>query len=121
MSAEKQIQKVKLVGVRGDTWIRNLIFKDSAGTVINITGWLIFMTIKSSVNLSDADAEGKKTVSLHTDPTNGASQIRFEASETADLSGDYVTDIQVKKADGTIFTVCYGTINFLEDTTRRIV
>lgn len=118
-NSETQIPKAKLVGVRGDSWSRTLQFKNSGGSPIDITGWTVFFTVKSSPGSRDEDAVLQKTVTSHTNATGGLSAISCTAADTDNLQGDYYFDIQIKKSDGSIKTYLYGQIKFLEDTTRR--
>jgi hypothetical protein len=115
--AEKQIQKINLVGVVGDTWIRNVTFNYPNGSPFDLTGCTLYMPIKSSPDLDDDEADLLATVTVHTDPTNGKSQIRFEKDETAQLTkvenGNYHHCCRIKLANGDLFTVEFGMINFL--------
>ena len=104
-----------LEAVRGDTKVYNLTF-----TGQNITGWTVWMTIKSAYSDLDAAAKIQKTVTSHTNPTGGVTQITLTAADTDDLSGTYKYDIQIKKVDGSIETVLFGDIIFDEDVTLAI-
>ena len=108
-----------LEALRGDTKVFNLTFKTAAGVAIDITGWSIWMTIKTAVTDTDPGALQTKVTS-HTNPTGGLSNITLTAAQTNSLSGAYYYDIQIKKADSTIETVLIGKIVFSDDITRSI-
>lgn len=107
-----------LSSYRGDTNVLNLIFK-TGGVAVDITGWTIFFEVKKKITDTDADAVISKTVTDHTNAAAGLSAITLAAADTVDLAGDYFYDIQVKKGDGTIFTVTSGKYTFKADVTIR--
>ncbi len=111
----------KLTTFRGDTLTKALTFKDENGTAIDITGWTIWFTIKSSQDDADSAAVAQDIVTSHTNATAGESTISLTAAETDELEGNYYYDIQIKKLDGTIKTVLDGTINFSKDITIATV
>ena len=112
----------ELTAVRGDTFTRTITFKDSAGTAYDITLWTIWFTIKNSTDDTDAEAIIQKKITAHSDPTNGTSIISLTAAETDVITpGTYRYDIQIKKDDGTIYTVVpTASIQFTADTTRSV-
>ena len=104
--------------IRGDDRTFALEFKKD-GVAIDITGWTVFFTLKKSTYDSDNDALIKKTVTTHTDPTNGKTEFSITNTETDALIGIYYYDIQYKDTANKINTVMIGTMNFQEDVTRR--
>jgi len=106
---------------RGDTSVLTLTFKKADGTAQPITGWTVFLTLKTNKLDPDANALVSKTITSHADPTNGITIITIAASETINLLGKYFYDIQYKTDLGVIKTVLDGTYQFLEDVTKRIV
>jgi len=111
-----------LTTVRGDTFTRTIQFKDGNGAAYDITLWTIWFTIKRDTADSDSDAIIQKKITAHSDPTNGTSTISLTAAETDVIDpGTYRYDIQVKKADGTIYSVIpTASITFTPDTTRSV-
>ena len=103
---------------RGDDKYYILTFTDSNGDPIDITGWIIFFTVKRDLDDTDDEALIKKDITSHTDPTNGQTRIHLTNDDT-DLIGSYYYDIQVKKSDGTIITILEGAITFKKDITQR--
>jgi hypothetical protein len=67
---------------------------------------------------SDDNAKIKKTITTHTNPTEGETEIILSTTDT-NLSGSYVYDLQIKTATGSVLTMINGTISFIEDVTQR--
>jgi len=61
--------------------------------VQDITGWTVFFTVKNSVAETDAQALISKTITTHSDPTAGATQITLSDSDTDITQGEYLYDI----------------------------
>lgn len=111
-------EKIRLT--RGDDRTKILKFKDSSDNPIDITGWIVFFTVKKSYLDSDDDALIKKDITSHSDPSNGKTRLVIEASDTDDMdNGKYYYDIQVKKGDGKINTVLNDILELSYDVTRR--
>jgi len=105
---------------RGDNKTYTLSFKDSAGNVIDITGWKVYFTMKQRITQSDDEAAVRIDVTTHDDPTNGLSSIHLANSQTDGLiPGEYFYDIQVKKSDEMVTTLVVGKIKVEADVTRR--
>lgn len=111
--------------IRGDDKYYVINVKDGDGVAVDITGWVIFFTVK--VNFSDTDHEAiiSKTIMDHFDAAVGISKIHLTNEET-NYVGVYYYDIQIKRPNddvpGTfdIFTVLSGEIEFKQDVTQRI-
>ena len=106
---------------RGDDCTINLAFKDADGVAQDITGWTTFITIKSSIDDADVDAVFQEDVTVHDTPADGLTHFTIPDTDTDDLAGDYVYDIQYKDSSGLVKTVMKGTFTFTKDVTRRIV
>jgi len=104
---------------RGDTWERVIYFKDDDEVAIDITGWTIFFTVKEKVSDEDASAKISKTITTHTDPTNGESKITLTYTDTALTCKNYIYDLQVKTDEGEIKTLLEGVITIKQDITIR--
>ena len=116
--AEFIIEQVNLTIKRGDTTTYILYLEDADGVNIDITGWIIFFTVKSHIEDSDDDAKIKKTITVHTNPTNGETQILLTSDDTADV-GNYVYDIQYRSNTGIIQTIMEGFFTITQDVTQR--
>lgn len=78
---------------QGDEKAYNLTFSDGAG-VIDISGSTVVMTLKRK--LTDTTPALSKTVTNHTDPTNGKTTITLLSTDTDKLdTGNYYYDIQI--------------------------
>ena len=114
------IKQFDLSFKRGDTENRTLYFTDQYGAAEDITGWTVFFTVKEKVDDPDAQAKISKTITDHIDPKNGETVIDCSPTDT-NLIGNFVYDIQIKKANGEIKTILEGSIVFSKDITQRIV
>jgi hypothetical protein len=115
----KEIERIHLKIKRGDTKVYSLKFEDKCDIPIDITGWTVYFTVKSSVKDEDDDAIIKKDVTIHTDPTAGRTAISLSPSDTSVAPGNYIYDIQVKTASGDIHTILENGITISQDVTRR--
>lgn len=103
---------------RGDTHTIPLKFTQD-GANVNITDWIIFFTIKKNADNTDENADLKKDITTHANPTQGETEILLTSSETEKLCGTYDFDIQYKDESDNIKTVIKGKIAFDKDVTRR--
>ena len=104
--------------MRGDTKTWTLYVEDDDGNDIDISGYTVFFTAKNNINDSDDDAVIKKTITSHTNPTAGETQIDLTSTDTA-VVANLVFDIQVKKSTGEIVTITPGILSILQDITLR--
>ena len=82
----------------------------------------MFFTVKrsmESLDETDADALISKTVTVHTDPTNGITVVPVEAADTNLPLGVYFYDVKVKTDAGRIFAVVRGKFNVVWRVTGR--
>jgi len=110
-----------LTAYRGDSKILHVVVKTDAGVAIDITGWILFFTVKASKSDADVDAIIKKDITEHTHADAGLSDIVLTSTDTKVCSGNYFYDIQAKELDGTITTLIDGVFYFKEDVTIRTV
>lgn len=87
----------------------------------DITGWIIYFTMKKNYNDSDDAAILKKDITVHIDPVNGKTKFTLTHEDTKDLElFDYYYDIQIRKQDGiTIKTPMKGHFEIVYDVTNR--
>lgn len=97
------------------TWTRKVTFKTIVDGVvtglINITGYTVWFTVKSIAGDSDANAVLAKTITSHSDPTNGETYITLSNTET-DLEGTFFYDIKYKDGSGNTAGCFNGKIIF---------
>ena len=82
------------------------------GVAVDITGYTFFMTVKDDINNSDTNANIKKTVTNHTDPTAGITTIALTPTDTdiviSSSTKNYVYDVRMKDTSGNITTLLSG-------------
>jgi len=66
------------------------------GVAIDITTFKIYFTLKNNKEDLDAAAKINKTITSHADAASGIALIEFDASDTADLLGNYYFSIEYK-------------------------
>lgn len=96
------------------------------GAPYDLTGCTLFFTGKTDLSQADDDALFEKETGngiTHINIPEGRAKIVLPAAETYDAPIDETIycDIQLKTADGEIYTVASGKLTFLEDVTRRTV
>ena len=132
--------------VRGDTKKWSIAFEDAAGAPLDLSGCTVWFTAKPSISnvIDDADATiqhkividgaGEITESdgfviggihpvseeVKTLATEGVlTQILSPADSTLISAGSYIYDVQIKIANGEVYTPILGQmITFVEDVTR---
>ena len=104
---------------RGDTKTYNLTFTDSASAAIDITGYTVFFTVKEKNTDTDANAKISKTVTSHSDATNGITTFSLTTTETDLEIKSYHYDIQLKDDSGNIITCVKSTFEVSQDITLR--
>jgi len=99
----------------GDDVTLNLTFKDANGVVIDITAYTVYFLLKRNRYDTDAGAAVSKTITAHTDPTNGLTQIALTNAETVLLKGSYYYSIHyLTGVGGTKKQVDLGVMTFQE-------
>ena len=105
---------------RGDSREYNLIFTDSKGEAIPITGWKIYFTVKLNYWDNDDKAVIRKEIIEHDDPINGKTRIILSPADTENIEySEYYYDVQIKRATENILTVLIGRIKIMTDITQR--
>ena len=111
----------KLTIIRGDSQSIDVVFEDDAGVKLNLTGKTVFFTVKeqSDISANDDKALIKKTITVHSDPTNGKTTIVLAPTDTNLEPANYVYDLQVKDAGGDIMSTEKSYLEIILDVTRR--
>jgi hypothetical protein len=99
---------------RGDTFVRNLAFKDDQGAAIDLTGSTVKFTIKT--NPGDASPVLQATAVVYT-PATGEGVVTFTAAQMALALGNYWYDIQLTDAAGVVTTILKGGFQITFDVT----
>jgi predicted transport protein len=105
--------------IRGQSKSWTLKFREN-GSAVDITGYKIFLTIKSKIDMTDANAEVAKDITNVT-PATGDVPIELTSTDTANLAGKYYYDIKVITADTLpkSITPIIGTMQFQKNVTIR--
>lgn len=106
---------------RGDDHSFTINVTDSAGSAIDITGYTFYFTLKrdETDDLADSEALISKTITTHSDPTNGVTTISLSDSDTNIPPAVYFYDFQMKDSSGNIYTIVRSTLTIKSDVTRR--
>jgi hypothetical protein len=89
----------ELTIIKGTDLPYTITFKDDDGEAIDITDWTINFMVKEDIN--DDDAKITKSVTSHTNPTQGITTLTIDRADTSGLStGNYIYNFQVIKSDG---------------------
>jgi len=109
---------------RGDTRLFYFKFWEnkSTSTPLDLTGWKLYLTIKTKPDLDDTDALAVYTqcVDTHLNDVNGETQLLFDSSTIVDPR-EYYYDFQLVNSDSsTVLTPLRGKIPIKPDITRRI-
>lgn len=80
----------------------NVTITDSTtGNAKDITGWTVYFMVKRDIEDADSEALISKTITSHSDPTNGVTLFSIAREDTEELNyGKYVYDIQYITAGG---------------------
>jgi len=120
------IEQVQLSIKRGDSITYTLYFTDEDGGVIDISGYVVFFTVKENIDDIDDPESGEeitakivKDIISHIDATNGKTQITLSSENTNQKPGSYLFDIQIKKDTLEINTILEGIITITKDVTMR--
>jgi zona occludens toxin (predicted ATPase) len=105
---------------QGATLIKPIVWKDSTGTAVNLTGWTAKMQVRQSIASEDvllemSTSNGKITIT----PLTGSINLIFSAATTAAITwkrGKY--DLELTAADGTVVRLIEGQITVSQEITR---
>jgi hypothetical protein len=108
------ISKIEII--KGDDTVLHTTFTDEDDVAVDISSANLVFTAKndfdSAVVMTKSMASG-----LHTDPTNGITDIVLDNSITGVAPGDYYYDIQLTFGTGVVNSVRHGKLIVLQDIT----
>jgi hypothetical protein len=107
----------ELTVYRGDTKTITVPVLDSNGDAFNLTSYVMTMTCKSDLNLSDTDAIFQKTATISA-PATGIGVIELTSTDTNHTPGNYFYDVKIKKSTTNKYTVVKSTLTILANVTR---
>ena len=120
--AQYNLQQNDIVTYRGDDFSTNLVFRDSDGGIIDITGWKIFFTVKKNSDKTSVDTAAliTKDITIHDDATAGITTLALSAVQTNVAVGDYKFDLRVYElASSTQLNTASGTCTITDVVTKR--
>ena len=90
--------------IHGETKELELTVVDSAGAKFDLTGALLYLTVKCKVsdtnNVLQLTSTPVAGIVIATDPRDGTATITFSAAQTAKTPGTYVYDIWLQESGG---------------------
>lgn len=107
--------------IRWDDYEMECTFTDENSLPVNLTGATIYFTVKTIAGLSvvwDAGAIIKKTITVHTNPTQWITTIELTNQDTNKPVGSYRYDIQMKTAWGKIRSIEKWVFSIIQDVTQ---
>ena len=108
----------EIIRKRGDTYANEFIIKDSAGTVIDITGYSFTLTVDPQKNPTDDSNNLFQLAGNITDGPNGAVEFAPSAVQADQEPGTYYYDLQMTDLSGAIRTVALDKYKFVQDITK---
>lgn len=104
--------------VRGDDWTLKLNITEN-GTVVNITGYEYWFTLKSNIDTADPGQVQVSTIATGANATNGIVYINVpNASTYSVVPGTYNYDVQQIDTSNKITTILLGKVKVVKDVTR---
>ena len=104
--------------IKGDTDPLNVTIRYKSGGIFDLTGCIVFFTVKRNIQDADTKALISKNITSHTDPTNGKTSITLLASDV-DYVGDFFYDLKVKTSGGIITSVFKDSFCLVDHVTIR--
>ncbi len=106
---------------RADDTTLTITFKDSAGTAIDITGYTVWFIVKERREDTDIEALINKTVTSHSDPTNGITTVDLTNSDTDIVADNLFYGIKWKDTSDDVLTIDDGDFKIKQGVVRKIV
>ena len=104
---------------QGSTWKRSVIIKDSAGAVLNLTGYTARMQVRRRIESTTVLIELTTTNGAITvTPTLGKLNFALSASQTATLSQSGVYDLEIVSSGGEVTRMLEGQFIVKPEVTR---
>ena len=105
---------------QGANWFVTFVYKDSAGTAINLTGYTAALQIRdtyadSTTDLSLTSPSGGITITAAT----GTIAVTATAAQTSAIpAGNYVYDLEITSSTGIVTRLVQGKISLSPQVTR---
>jgi len=108
-----EVPQTNIIRKRGDTKSINLSLTDSAGAVLDITGFTFTLSVTQLEAPESADYEFQSTGTI-TDGPNGRVSFPISAGDS-DRIGDFFYDIEMVDGASEISTILEGNFTFIQD------
>jgi hypothetical protein len=111
--------------IRGNAFSLTIPVRNADGTPFDLTGYKVFLTVKSSVDytgemtLNDDDAVLQVEVPSISNPTAGNVVIPVSASDMEIAPSTYYYDVQFVPSSGEPWSLHYDEFIVIPDVTRR--
>lgn len=109
-----------LTVVRRDDKTFTFYFYDENGDAIDLTGAVLYTTVKQNIDDLDANAKISTTLAVTAPATGGIATWTIVPADTQYLSGLYYWDVQLKSVTGKITTLIRDMLEVVPDVTIRI-
>lgn len=105
---------------QGADWFLNIVYKDSAGTAINLTGYTAAMQFRLTVDATTAAISLTQASGITITGATGTLAIRATAAQTGALddSAKYVYDLEITSPAGIVTRLIQGTASVSSEVTR---
>jgi hypothetical protein len=103
---------------RGDTVADQWTIKDSAGVVIDISGYTFVMTVNSLENPPDNTSELYSLTGIITDGPGGVVEFTPSAVQSDQKPAEYYYDVEMTTAGARIKTIDKGKYTYKQDISK---
>jgi hypothetical protein len=118
MSTPCTSSQADLCWTRGDSGRLDVTVTDADGDAYSLTGATLFLTVKTALTVTDANATLRKEVTAHDDAAGGESHFDLATADNP-TAGTFYYDVQLKTSDSKIYTLFGGLWKVLADVTTR--
>ena len=105
---------------QGSTWNQSIVWKDSNGVPVNLTGYSARMQIRPQVNSETVIVElTSENGRIDIDAPSGKLTLSLDAETTAGIcQSTGVYDIELESLDGTVTAILAGSVKIGREVTR---
>ena len=104
---------------QGADWYVTFVYKDSAGTAIDLTGYTAAMMVRDTYANSTTVLSLTSSSGITITPLTGTLQVRATATQTAAIAaGSYVYDLEITSAGSIKTRLVQGKITVSPEVTR---
>ena len=104
---------------QGADWYVTFVYKDSAGTAINLTGYTAAMMVRDTFGDTATVLSLTNSSGITITAATGTLQVRATAAQTrAITAGNYVYDLEITSAGGIVTRLVQGKIVISPEVTR---